>query len=160
MSFKDIWDEAAGQEVKQFADDLPDGKYQAEVIKCEFGKTKDQTKDKVHWELKVIDGEQKGSHIWIDRAFYKNDNSEDNKKAVRRATDDFKYLGFTPTSANLENIMKGLVGQTVEIELKSGNNGQFKNLRRIVEKPVAQTQAATNQSAFGNDKFPEEEMPF
>jgi hypothetical protein len=129
MSVKDFWNEEAGVEKKVFAGDLPDGKYVATVLKCEFGKTKDGTKDKTHWDLQVTEGPHARSHIWVDRGFSKTDESEENKKAIQRMLDDFKQLDLPCGTATIAASMDSIIGKTVLIELKMGNTSQFKNFR-------------------------------
>ena len=134
MNFADMWNKAAGAEKKQFGnDDMPDGTYITEVISCKLGKTKDQSKDMVSWNLKVIQGEQKKNHIFVHRPFSKTDMSEQNEKAIQRALNDFIDLELSADTEQLAKTMRDVVGKNVEIKLVAGTNGQFKNFKRIVD---------------------------
>lgn len=160
MNFKDLWNTAAAAEVKTFSnEDLPEGTYITEVISCKLGPTRAGDKDMVSWDLKVVEGEQKNSHIFVNRAFSKTDASEQNIKAVERALNDFKILELPCTDTTIGKTMKDIVGKRIEISLKNGTSGQFKNFKRIVEevKTVANVQEV---SSFGTEVFPEEEIPF
>lgn len=158
MNFKDMWNAAAKTEVKVFSnEDLPEGSYIAEVISCKLGPTKKGDKDMVSWDLKVIEGNQKNNHIFVNRSFSKTENTEENMKAINRALDDFKILGLPCEAEVLGSSMKNIVGKTIEISLKNGNSGQFKNFKRIVEKPVVITPEVINPDEV---PFGLEEKPF
>lgn len=145
MNFKDLWNAAAKTEVKQFTtEDLPEGTYIAEVISCKLGPTKKGDKDMVSWDLKVVEGDQKNSHIFVNRAFSKTDPSEENIKAIDRALNDFKLLGLPCEAEILGITMKNIIGKNIEISLKNGTNGQFKNFKRIVEKTPTITPEVIN----------------
>lgn len=160
-TFADMWNKAAKAGKKQFNnDDLPDGLYVTEVVSCKMGMTKDQTKDMVSWDLKVVEGEQKNNHIWVHRPFSKTDDSEQNEKAIQRALNDFIDLGLNAEAAVLKSTMIDIVGKHIEIKLVAGTNGQFKNFKRIVEPIPATPIGNQGASSFGNDVFPEEEIPF
>lgn len=159
MNFKDMWNTAAKTEVKVFStDDLPEGPYITEVMSCKLGPTKKGDKDMVSWDLKVIEGEQKNNHIFVNRSFSKTDASEENIKAINRALDDFKILGLPCEAEVLGNSMKSIVGKNIEISLKNGNSGQFKNFKRVVEVTPAVTPEIVNpdEVPFGLD----DEKPF
>lgn len=148
MNFKDMWDTAAKAEKKTFSnEDLPEGNYITEVISCKLGQTKAGDKDMVSWELKVVEGEQKNNHIWVYRPFSKTDGSEQNIKAIERALNDFKQLDLPCEAEVLGNTMQGIVGKIIEIALKNGTNGQFKNFKRIVENWQSRT-AESNDVPF------------
>lgn len=158
MNFADLWNKAAQAEKKQFgSDDLPDGTYITEVMSCKLGPTKAGTKDMVSWDLKVIEGEQKNNHIFVNRAFSKTDASEENLKAIQRALNDFIDLGLKADTASLAGTMRDIVGKNIEIKLAPGNSGQFKNFKRIVEKPSVITPEVVNPDEV---PFGLEEKPF
>lgn len=167
MDFKDFWNKRAKAEVKTFSnEDLPEGNYIAEVMSCKIGKTKSGNKTMVSWDLKVIEGEQKNNHIFVNRPFFwigsseSDITSEENGKAIDRMMDDFKILGFTVTDDVLNKTMANMVGKTIEINLKNGTNGQFKNFKRIVELKSDPRPQSSNAESFGAMVFPEEEIPF
>ena len=133
MNFAEMWDTAAGAEKKQFdTEDLPEGTYICEVLVCKMGRNKADTKDMISWDLRVVQGEQKNRHIWVHRPFSKEDTDE-NRKAIARALDDFKQLDLKADSKSIKQTMLDIVGKLIEISLKNGNNGQFRNFRRVVE---------------------------
>lgn len=158
MNFKDLWNATAKTEVKQFTiEDLPEGIYIAEVVSCKLGPTKAGDKDMVSWDLKVTEGDQKNNHIVVYRSFSKTDPSEQNIKAIERALNDFKILGLPCEAEVLGQTMQKIMGKKIEISLKNGTNGQFKNFKRIVEvAPVVSDQTPS----FVAEIFPEEEKPF
>jgi hypothetical protein len=165
MDFKDFWNKKANAETKTHSyEDLPEGNYITEVISCKMGKTKSGTKSMVSWDLKVIEGEQKNNHIFVNRPFYwigaseSDITSEQNDKAIDRMMDDFKLLGLKITADVLNETMLKMVGKTIEISLKNGTNGQFQNFRRIVEpKPTSSEQEPISAVPV----FPvDEESPF
>jgi hypothetical protein len=134
MNFKDMWNTAAKADISAPSfEDLPEGTYIAEVLSCKLGPTKAGDKDMVSWDLKVVEGQYKNSHIFVYRPFSKTDESEQNVKAINRALDDFKILGLDCTAEALAKSMRDIVGKKIEISLKNGNSGQFKNFKRIVE---------------------------
>jgi len=167
-NFKDMWNSMAKTEVKQFTiEDLPEGTYIAEVVSCKLGPTKAGDKDMVSWDLKVIEGAQKNNHIAVYRPFSKTEDSEQNIKAIDRALNDFKLLNLPCEAEVLGNSMKNVVGKNIEISLKNGTNGQFKNFKRIVEDvpaapdvPVAKAATEPSASATSAFVFPDEEIPF
>jgi len=151
MDFAAVWNKAAKAEKKQFGgDDLPEGTYIVEVMKCTLGPTKAGDKDMVSWDLKVIEGEQKNNHIFINRAFSKVDESEQNIKAIQRALNDFIDLGLNAEAPVLKKTIREVVGKNIEIKLVAGEKGQFQNFKRIVE--VIPT--------FTGEIADEEEIPF
>ena len=136
-SFKDMWNKAASEEVKVFqTEDLPEGTYFAEVVSCKMGKTKAGDKDMISWDLKLVEGEQKNKHIWQHRPFSTTDTSEANEKAIERAINDFKLLALPCGADVINQTMIDVVGKCIEVSIKNGTNGQFKNFKRIVEAPV------------------------
>lgn len=153
MEFKDLWNTAAKQEPKQFAtEDLPEGTYICEVLSCKLTKTKAGDKDMIAWDMRVVQGEHKNSHIWLNRPFSKTDASEQNIKAIERATGDFVLLGLSADTVSLAKTMTDIVGKHIEISLKNGTNGQFKNFKRIVDAPPADAAPAGTA--------PDDEGPF
>lgn len=159
MNFKDLWNTAAKTEVKQFTiEDLPEGTYIAEVISCKLGPTKAGDKDMVSWDLKVTEGEQKNNHIAVYRSFSKTDPSEANVNAINRALNDFKILGLPCEAEILGQTMQKIVGKKIEISLKNGTSGQFKNFKRIVE--VVSVAAPAAPTTEVKTAFPVDEIPF
>lgn len=137
MNFADMWNKAATQEKKQFAsDDLPEGTYYAEVVSCKLGPTRAGDKDMVSWDLRVAQGEMKNRRIFVNRAFSKTDESEQNVKAIERALNDFIQLDLKADSTSLKQTMIDVTGKTIEISLKKANTGMFYNFRRIVDGAV------------------------
>lgn len=154
-SFRDLWDKAAGEEVKRGSfDPLPEGSYTAEVLSCKMGKTKAGDKDMISWDMKVVEGEQKNNHVWQHRPFSRTDESESNMKAIERATDDFKLLGLPCGTADLEKSMLGIVGKQIELSIKNSStgNGQFINFKRIV--PAAAAAPVSAEPAAKDDGLP------
>lgn len=158
MNFAEMWDTAAGTEKKQFdTEDLPEGTYTCEVLVCKMGRNKADTKDMISWDLRVVQGEQKNRHIWVHRPFSK-ETTEENQKAIARALDDFKQLDLKADSKSIKQTMLDIVGKLIEISLKNGTNGQFRNFRRIVEGAVDAPKPAPGAGAFPG--VPDDEIPF
>ena len=154
-SFKDMWNTAAQQEKKTFGD-LPEGTYKGEVKVCRFQPSKDGTKENLFWDLQVVEGEEKGSHIYVYRPFSKTDTSDDNQKAINRALNDFIQLELPCNAEAIEKTMINVVGKTVEIVLKNATNGngQFKNFKKIIEIENTPTES------FGETEISDKELPF
>lgn len=163
MNFAEMWDSAAGAEKKQFdTEDLPEGTYACEVLMCKMGRNKADTKDMISWDLRVVQGEQKNRHIWVHRPFSK-ETTEENQKAIARALDDFKQLDLKADSKSIKQTMLDIVGKLIEISLKNGTNGQFRNFRRIVEGKADAAPAGTGTPPVGGGAFsgvPDDEIPF
>lgn len=137
MNFKDMWDKAATQPKKQFDNvELPEGTYTAEIVSCKLGKTKDQSKDMITWDLRIVVGEHKNQRIFVNRPFSRTDESEQNQKAIERALNDFIQLDLKADTASLAQTMSDIVGKIIELSLKKANTGMFYNFRRIVENAV------------------------
>lgn len=153
-AFKDMWDKAASQEKKQFvSDDLPEGSYYAEVMACKYGPTKNNDKEMVSWDLRVVQGEFKNRRIFVNRAFSRTDESEQNQKAIERVLNDFIQLDLKADSASLKQTMSDIVGKTIELSLKKANTGMFYNFRRIVEGAV-DAPPSSGAAKSGNDEQP------
>ena len=157
MNFNEMFDSIANAPRKKFeATPLPEGDYIAEVISVVLGETKDKIKGMFKWNLKIIEGERKNSHIFINRSFSKTDDSEQNEKALNRALEDFKILGLPCDRKNLENTMRILVGKHVQVNVKdssSGNGNQWYNLRCMLEP------SPDDATSFGT-VVPDENVPF
>ena len=141
MNFADMWDSVASEPKKVFENTpLPDGDYVCEVLQVKLDATKDGTKPMFKWDLKVIEGERRNCHIFVNRPFGRED-TEQNRKALGRALNDFKALDLPCDSKSLELTMKGIIGKHIEINLKEDGRGadaqgrinQWQNFRRIVE---------------------------
>lgn len=165
MNFADMWDSVASEPKKVFENTpLPDGDYMTEVLSVTLGETKDKLKAMFKWDLKIIEGDRKNCHIFVNRPFSKTDDSEQNVKALGRALNDFKALDLPCDRTHLDGTMKGLVGKHIEINLKEDGRGpdaqgrinQWQNFRRIVE--IAPT-APSGADAFGTE-VAGEKVPF
>lgn len=121
-----MWDESKGKETKFSS--LADGTYQVEVETCGYGKTKAEL-PKIEWQLKVIEGDQKNSKHWVHRVL---DTNKPN--SIAQAKQDFLDLDLDATSANVTKSMEFIIGKTIEIQLKTSDQGnQFTNFKRIIE---------------------------
>lgn len=160
-SFKDMWNTAAKEETKSFqGEDLPEGTYNAEVLDCKIKPTKAGDKHMTAWDLRVVDGTYKNRRIFVNRVFSQTDESEQNRKAIKRAVDDFKLLGLPCLPEEIEKSMKDAVGKIIELRIKNGNTPgtQFQNFLRIVEGAVDAPKPAAGAGAFPG--VPDDEIPF
>jgi hypothetical protein len=139
MSVKDYWNEQAASEKKATAVELPEGTYTAEVMKCEFGKTRAEG-DKVFWDLKVLYDDYANCHCWVHSKFSKTDDTEENKKDINKMLDYFKALDLPCASDGIAASMASIVGKTIEFKIVEGSRGgRFTNFIRVVpEKPAVE----------------------
>jgi hypothetical protein len=124
------WEGSKGVENK--FSELPDNTYKMKVLSCGFGKTKDGA-DKIEWNFEVIEpAEFARRKHWVHRKLDPN-----NQKTIDRAKGDFLDLGLDAGISTITNTMAAIVGQIVEINLRTTDQGnQFTNFRRIVEQPA------------------------
>lgn len=149
MSVKDFWNEYAEEEIQVFVNELPVGNYTAKVTECKFGKTQND-EDKVQWTLELMNGPDKGKLFGIHRKFSRTDESEENKKNVKRMLNDFKYLGLPCSSGAIKDSMTSIIGKIIDFKVVEGKlGGFFVNFSRIVEPSIPECNV-----------FPEEEIPF
>lgn len=164
MNFADMFDSIAKEPKTVFENTpLPDGDYVTEVVSVSLGQTKDKAKAMFKWDLKIAEGDRKNCHIFVNRPFGRED-TEQNRKALTRALNDFKILDLPCDSQILDNTMKNLIGKYIEINLKEDGRGpdqqgrinQWQNFRRIVDKPLP---APNTAESFGQS-MPDENVPF
>jgi len=165
MDFGSMWDRKAkeGKKVIGIPDELPEGLYEVKVLVCKFGETK-TGKSMVFWDLEVAVGQQKGNHIHVYRTFSKTEDTEENRKAIDSALDDFKQLGLDATRAAIARSMINLIGKVIEIKLVKGTNGNFRNFKRIIDTPAALEVVLTVDAEliqpFVTTMIPDEPLPF
>jgi hypothetical protein len=93
---------------------LPDGKYEAQVMRCAMETTKKTKAPMISWEFKVTSPEQ-----FVNRRVFLN-RVLNNENGIKFAKGDFKRLGFEANSANeLPTVMNMLLDKIVEITVKN-----------------------------------------
>jgi hypothetical protein len=169
MNFAEMFDGIAKEPKKVFENTpLPEGDYVTEVLSVSLGETKDKLKAMFKWDLKIIEGDRRNCHIFVNRPFSKTDDSEQNQKALARALNDFKILDLPCDSKNLDKTMKNLIGKHIEINLKDDGRGpdannrinQWQNFRRIVEPAPTEAVPEVAASMGAVTNMPDEPLPF
>ncbi len=137
IKVKDFFNSEAEKPLVNFVKDLNPGEYTAKVTKCAYGTTANG-ENKVEWNLLLLDGNEKGSYVGIHCKFSITEDTDENKKNIRKMQNYFKSLQLPCNSDKIAESMAYIVGKTINMKVVAGSTGgTFYNFKEIIENPTS-----------------------